>query len=85
MYRIIIEGKNHKKITRFDSVIRKRVIAAIDLLAQNPRPLGKKIKHFVGITNGYRLRVGPIRVVYVIQDEQKTIFIVDVGYRGDIY
>jgi mRNA interferase RelE/StbE len=33
----------------------------------------------------YRLRQGRYRIVYSIQDEELTIWIVTVGHRKDIY
>ena len=85
MYAIIAEAKIQKKIAHLDPPTRERVIHAIDGLATNPRPPGKKIKHFHGIEHGYRLRVGDVRVVYSVEDTMKQVFVVDVGYRGDIY
>lgn len=85
MYTIIVEGKNRKRIAKLEPIMRQRVIAAIDALAENPRPAGKQIKHFTGIAKGYRLRVGSFRVIYAVNDAQKEVRVIDVGYRGDIY
>lgn len=85
MYTIIVEGKNYKRIAKLDPSMRRRVITAVDALAQNPRPPGKRIKHFAGIAKGCRLRVGSFRIIYTINDAQKEVRVIDAGYRGDIY
>jgi mRNA interferase RelE/StbE len=51
-------------------------------LATNPRPFGyKKLKG----REGFRLRVGDYRLVYLIDDDQRTVTIVGIGDRKDIY
>ena len=54
-------------------------------LEDNPRPPGKKVSSFKGLPHGLRLRIGDIRVIYTVNDEEKRIYVVDVGHRGDIY
>ncbi len=71
-----------RQLLRLDSGVQKRIVAAIDKLAFNPRPAG--CKKLVG-RPGYRIRVGDYRVVYNIHDSVVTVEIVDVGHRKDIY
>ncbi|MCC8108166.1 MAG: type II toxin-antitoxin system RelE/ParE family toxin [Planctomycetes bacterium] len=60
-----------------------RVIAAIDALAENPRPNG--IRKMVGSKNLFRIRVGQYRVVYEIHDSILTVLIAAAGNRATIY
>ena len=83
MYQILLSPRAQKSIRNLDKSQRERVIAAINLLAQNPFPKGKKVKKLVGVTGGWRLRVGNLRVLYII--EEKTIKIYTVEKRGDVY
>jgi len=65
-----------------DAVARKRVVAAIQELADHPRPDGcKKLK----ARDGYRIRVGDFRVIYTVDDGRVTVVVVKVGARGDVY
>ena len=50
--------------------------------AINALPLGD-VKKLKGITNGYRLRVGNVRVLFERNDGQ--IHIIKIDNRGDIY
>lgn len=70
----------------FKSIDRKdhgRIIAAINRLADNPRPAG--VKKLTGYASFYRIRVGDYRVIYDIHDGRLTVLVVEVGHRKDIY
>jgi mRNA interferase RelE/StbE len=57
--------------------------AAIDLLADDPRPPAcRKLK---GEDNAYRVRVGDYRIVYEILDDRLVIHVVQIGHRRDVY
>jgi len=73
--------KQLKKIHPQDS---KRVIKEIEHLQSNPFPKGKKFKRLIG-TKALRLRVGKVRVIYFVNEEEKTVYMEDVAYRKDIY
>ena len=60
----------------------ERIKETIFELAKNPRPLG--CKKLTG-RDGWRIRVGKYRVIYEINDKEKTITILHIGHRKDIY
>ena len=60
----------------------RRIINRIDGLGENPRPVG--CEKLTG-QERYRLRQGRFRIVYSIQDDELTVWIVKVGHRKDIY
>ena len=60
----------------------KRILKRIDGLAEDPRPAG--CEKLTG-QERYRLRQGRYRIVYSIQDDVLTVWIVKVGHRKDIY
>jgi len=43
------------------------------------------IKSLQGYDNLYRLRIGQVRLIYQIENDELIIFIIKVGNRGDIY
>lgn len=59
-----------------------RILKRIQSLESDPRPPGceKLTGH-----ERYRLRQGRYRIVYSIQDNELTIWIVTVGHRKEIY
>ncbi|MHA4811646.1 type II toxin-antitoxin system RelE family toxin [Flavitalea flava] len=51
-------------------------------LEQDPRPPGcKKLKG----RPGYRVRIGDYRVIYNIEDNILTVFVLTIGHRRDVY
>jgi len=60
----------------------KRILNRIAGLAENPRPAG--CEKLTG-KERYRLRQGRYRIVYSIQDDELTVWVVKVGHRKDIY
>jgi mRNA interferase RelE/StbE len=59
------------------------MVAKIDSLAKNPRPIGVKLLH--GSIRRWRIRAGSIRAIYRIDDVSRAVVIVDAGPRKDIY
>jgi len=54
----------------------------IDALRENPRPAGcKKLAE----RRGWRIRFGDYRIIYKIDDVNKTVTITNVGHRREIY
>jgi mRNA interferase RelE/StbE len=60
----------------------ERVVEAIRDLANNPRPAG--CRKLTG-REGWRVRVGDFRVLYEIDDRQRTVTVLHVGNRRDVY
>lgn len=63
--------------------IQRRLARKIDALATGPRPPGVKMLH--GREKLLRLRVGDYRIIYRVVSERRTVIIVKIGHRGDIY
>lgn len=69
----------------FEAIPKKdltKIITRIGDLAEDPRPPGceKLTGH-----DRYRLRQGRYRIVYSIQDNELTIWVVKVGHRKHVY
>ena len=60
----------------------RKILQRIDMLADDPRPSG--CEKLTG-QERYRIRQGKYRIVYSIQDNELTIWIVKVGHRSNIY
>lgn len=78
------------KVTKFINALDKKTRARIKKklleLRMNPYQMKevKKVKKLKGRTSMYRLRLGKIRIVYQILEDQ-SIEIIDIDYRGNIY
>lgn len=60
----------------------KNILKRIRSLSGDPRPSG--CERLTG-QDRYRLRQGKYRIVYSIQDNELTIWVVKVGHRKDVY
>jgi mRNA interferase RelE/StbE len=81
-YRLIAKqsvSKDLKKIPKKDV---KRIVAAIQSLAKNPRP--PQSKKLSGLER-YRLRQGNYRILYTIEDDELVICVVKVANRREVY
>lgn len=61
----------------------QRVRAALDLLAEQPRPPG--CVALVGEPHAYRVRVGDFRIVYEVFDDRLVVQVIRIGHRRNIY
>lgn len=59
-----------------------KILQCVASLGENPRQTGSKK---LSGQERYRFRVGRYRIIYSIQDEQLTIWIVKIGHRKSIY
>jgi mRNA interferase RelE/StbE len=69
----------------FDSIPKKdlkRILSRIESLSEDPRPHG--CEKLTG-QERYRLRQGRYRIVYSIQDDELTVWVVKVAHRKHIY
>ena len=72
-----------RQLRKLDPPGRRRVQAAIDLLAEDPRPPGAR--QLVGGAGEWRVRTGDFRIVYDIRDGALLALVVKVGHQRDIY
>lgn len=81
-YRVEFETRAKKEFLKLATGIRQDLADVIDDLAENPRPPGAK--KLVG-QNGYRVRQGDYRILYLIDDRARLVRIYRVGNRRDVY
>jgi mRNA interferase RelE/StbE len=84
VYHIREDRKALKSLTRMQPEWAARIRSKIAEIAVNP------YAHHVNVTKlqgreGYRLRVGDWRVLYVLKDDELVLLVVDVVPRGSAY
>lgn len=82
-YRIEVAPGAIRQLRKLEPPARRRVQAAIELLAEQPRPSGAK--KLVGGDGEWRVRTGDYRVVYEVRDDVLLVLVVAIGHRRDIY
>ncbi len=82
-YRIEARPRFDRDLAALPSQVRKRVIAKVETLADEPRPPG--VKKLKGADDLYRVRVGDYRIVYAIHDGILLVILVRVRHRKEAY
>lgn len=81
-YTVEILRSAQKQIRKIDQKDQSRIIAVIASLAEQPRPAGSKK---LSGRPAWRIRIGPYRVIYEINDGNISVLVVAVGHRREIY
>ena len=82
VYKILFRQSVEKDFSAIPREDVKRILTRVEGLASNPRPHG--CEKLTG-QERYRVRQGRYRIVYSIQDNELTVWIVKVGDRKNIY
>lgn len=82
-YRIEFSATAVRQLRKLDGRAQRRVQAAVELLAQEPRPAGAK--KLVGGNGEWRVRTGDYRIVYEIDDGVLVVLVLAVGHRREAY
>ena len=78
-----IKQSAQKELDALDDTVFKRIDRKILALADNPRPAG--CKRLKGFKDQWRIRVGDWRVLYIIDAETKTVTVMHVAHRREVY
>ncbi|MHB8085087.1 MAG: type II toxin-antitoxin system RelE family toxin [Dehalococcoidia bacterium] len=81
-YKVYFKASVEKDLRAFPKRDLKKILNRIFALSKDPRPVG--CEKLTG-QERYRIRQGRYRIVYSIQDDQLTVWVVKVGHRKDIY
>jgi mRNA interferase RelE/StbE len=81
-YKIFFKKSVEKDFSSIPKKDLKKILDRIEALGENPRPQG--CEKLTG-RQRYRLRQGRYRILYSIQDDELTVWVVKVGHRKDIY
>lgn len=81
-YSVLIRRSAGRELAELPLVDRRRVVARIERLADDPRPHGcEKLSG----QDKYRVRQGDSRVLYEIDDQESSVTVVKVARRRDVY
>ncbi len=81
-YVVYLKRSAEKELDRLPKEVHDRIVKRLISLADNPRPSGTKELHG---REGYRIRVGDYRILYLINEKEKKIEIVSIAHRKEVY
>ena len=81
-YRVELEKNAGKELAKLPREIQKRLLEVLEDLSKDPRPPGSKklIQQ-----EGYRIRQGDYRILYVVDDKRSLIRVYRIGHRRKVY
>ncbi len=83
-YRLTYKQSAQDDIAKLPLTVRRTVRQAIEArIATDPIQYGKPL-HF-SLKGHRRIRVGDYRIIYRVDEETKSVYIVPIGHRKDIY
>lgn len=72
-----------REVRKLDPQTRRRIQAAVELLADNPRlPASTQL---VGGSGEWRIRTGDYRIIYEIDDDVLLVLVIRIGHRREVY
>lgn len=81
-YKIFFKKSVEKDLKKIPKKYLVKILEKIDNLKNNPKPEGsEKLTSY----DLYRIRQGTYRIVYSIQDQELTIWVIKVAHRKGIY
>jgi len=81
-YSLEIKRSAAKELAQLPPKDRGRVVARIQSLADDPRPVGAEK---LSGQERYRIRQGDYRILYEIEDQVLRVVVVKLGHRRDVY
>ena len=81
-YAVSLAPAAARQLRKFDPEVRRRLQAAIELLAENPRP--PAATRLIGGAGEWRVRTGDYRVIYEIHDGALLVLVLRMAHRREV-
>lgn len=81
-YSLVIKRSAERELRSAPMRDLRRIIDRIQGLARNPRPFGSEK---LSGQERYRVCQGDYRIVYAVGDETRTVQVVKIGHRREVY
>lgn len=84
-YNVQFSKEALKSFEKLDRKKQKKLATVIDALKENPF-LVPNVKSLQGLSaDMYRVRIGDLRLIYRLENENLIIIVLKIGSRGDVY
>ena len=81
-YEVFFKESVWKELKKVPKNNLKKILSRIRKLTSNPGPIGCEKLTGLGL---YRVRQRKYRIVYSVQDNELTIWVIKVGHRKNVY
>lgn len=84
VFRLLLSPRADKDIKKLERQVLLKIDKALLGLAKSPYPRNVKILRDTKLAQ-CRIRVGDYRILYDVYEKDKTVYILRIGHRKDIY
>ena len=81
-YKVVIKRSAVRELEAIPQKELSRIMERIGALADDPRPEGSRK---LSGEEKYRIRQGNYRILYAVEDDILTVFVVKAAHRKDVY
>lgn len=82
VYQVRLTNRAEKELKRLDKIYREKAAITIDILTANPFMGEKMAGEFRG---SYRVKIPPIRIIYMLDISHKVIIVTAIRHRQGAY
>ncbi|MDA8043990.1 MAG: type II toxin-antitoxin system RelE/ParE family toxin [Actinomycetota bacterium] len=83
-YRLVVSATAERALARLPEVVAAAVVEfMVAALIESPRRVGHPLRY--ELTGLWAARRGPYRVVYAIDDDDRTVTVLRIDHRADVY
>ena len=82
-WRVVVAGPAARDIERLPEKYAAAVVEALSTIANDPRRLGKPLR--LELEGRWSARRGPYRIIYRLDDASRTVTVLAVAHRADVY
>jgi mRNA interferase RelE/StbE len=85
MFRIEFSTSAKREIEKLE-IYKEKLLNVLRILSIDPLPTKYyDVKKLRGIENTFRIRIGKVRIVYIVDWKSKVVIIARIGFRGRVY
>ncbi|MGH7381123.1 MAG: type II toxin-antitoxin system RelE family toxin [Candidatus Methylomirabilales bacterium] len=81
-YTVRLKPRTERELDRLPIAVARRIWERLLALERDPRPRGAAKLEGV---EGYRIRIGDYRVVYLVDDDQRVVDVARIAHRREVY
>jgi mRNA interferase RelE/StbE len=82
LYKVLLTREAEKQLISLDRRYQRAIVLALRRLGENPN-IGESLRH--ELKGKFRLRVSKYRIIYQVDHKAKTIWILNIEHRKDVY
>ena len=82
-WRLIVSPAARRNLEQLPDKALFAVLDTLEAIAGSPRRLGKPLRF--ELADHFSARRGPYRVVYRLDERERTVLVVAIGHRSDVY